>query len=206
MNKRILLSCFVLSAVLVVIVLDSLFIGKTDASPKFKKHYDEYTQDLAIEYAFPIEHVDMNGDLVFVTLSGITQGTEVSDQIPEIVRTINEFGGLAASKNIIEYTDSEGNVFMRIPEELDTEYNAKLRSKHNSLNTISHEKLGNIINKHDEKIKEYKAAKNMTKLRLFDNKEWPTAEDKGGSENNKKVSEDTNTEESNDKVSENSDS
>lgn len=176
MNKKILLSSFVIVTTLGISLSSSLLLGETDASPKFQKHPDAHNKDLAIQYAFPIEHVDKNGDLVFVTLSGITQGTEVSDPIPDIVRAINDFGGLAASQNVIEYTDAEGNVFMRIPEELDSQFSAKEFSRRDE-KSISHDTLSIMIKKHNEKVNEYKAAEGMKTLELYDDKEWPEAKD-----------------------------
>lgn len=177
MSKRTLFGSLIIVTALGISLSGSFLLSETDASPKFQKQPDAHTKDLAIQYAFPIEHLDKNGDLVFVTLSGITQGTEVSDHIPEIVRTINDFGGLAASQNIIEYTDLEGNVFMRIPEELDSQFSAKKFGRQN-VKSISHDKLINIIEKHKEKVKEYKVAEGMRTLELYDDKEWPEAKDR----------------------------
>lgn len=181
MTKKLIIWSLGIATALGIGVFSSFLAGETDASSKFKTYPDKHSQDLAIEYAFPIEHLDNNGDLVFVTLSGITQGTEVSDPIPDIVRAINDFGGLAASNNIIEYKDAEGNVFMRIPEELDSQSRAQtLHSK--NVNPISHDKLMNMIKKHDEKVNEYKAAEGMRTLELYDNIEWPEAENRNTEE------------------------
>ncbi|USG65964.1 hypothetical protein NDK47_00985 [Brevibacillus ruminantium] len=179
------LASFVVSVFLTVSVVLSILSGQTGPSSDLNRHDVGNTRITSVSYPFPIEHVDKDGDLVFVTLEGITQGTEMNDLIPEVVRTINRFGGLAASKQIIEFPDAEGNVVMRIPEELILKDGEKLHHTGNNeeaLQSISHEVLVNMIHFHDEKVKEWKAAQNMSKLILSDNKEWPKSRVRNGVE------------------------
>lgn len=121
----------------------------------------EFFEDQAMNVieGLPIIVVDKNREGVFVGISGIT--APIPDEVFDMVNEINSMGGLKASENVIDYKDQDGNVLMKIPEEL----NSKLETK-----------IIKIVEKHNEAVqKKYKSKRKGNSI-LKDNEKWPLNE------------------------------